>query len=252
MSGKILIDQPSKNEASYAFGWARVQLPGRLGQIGPNPGLLPQGMPLVGKGTSRLLIFHQGNLPGSLTLAALLPEIERAVVVLTNSLALNDVADWVGQLVIEELLDVTPNLRNDFIPLAEAAVAENLKWYPSVVEELEKGKKAGTSPMPLEQYVGTYWDDLHVVNIEVSLEDGQLYWLLQGLETEKFPLKHYQDDFFTWLLPRNELSKRGRWVGSDQDATFWKVKFSVGESGKIGSLTWAHDGGVPPVAYIKV
>ena len=92
-SAKIAIDQPSKHESSYAYGWARVQLPCRMGQIGLNLGLLPDGMPLVGKGTSQLVIYHQGSLPGSLALAALLPEINSAVIVLTNSLALNDVAD---------------------------------------------------------------------------------------------------------------------------------------------------------------
>ncbi|KAL2110241.1 hypothetical protein VUR80DRAFT_1429 [Thermomyces stellatus] len=84
MSGKIPIDQPSKNEASYAFGWARAQLPGRLGQIGINPGLVH--MPLVGKGTSSLVVFHQRSLPGTLTPAALLPEVDVVVVVLANSL----------------------------------------------------------------------------------------------------------------------------------------------------------------------
>lgn len=84
------------------------------------------------------------------------------------------------------------------------------------------------------------------------LKNGRLSWLIQGLETEKFPLEHYQGDSFTWLLPRNQLSKRGRWVRSDQDATFWKVEFSVGESGEIEKLTWAHDSGVPPVTYTKV
>ncbi|EJP60755.1 penicillin-binding protein [Beauveria bassiana ARSEF 2860] len=147
-SAKIAIDQPSKHESAYAFGWARVQLPGRMGQIGLNPGLLPDGMPLVGKGTSQLVIYHQGSLPGSLALAALLPDLDSAVIVLTNSLALNDVADWVGQLVIEELINVTSDLKNDFISLAEKAVAKNLEWYPSVVEDLKKGQKSGTQPKP--------------------------------------------------------------------------------------------------------
>lgn len=30
------------------------------------------------------------------------------------------------------------------------------------------------------------------------------------------------DDTVLWLLPRNELSRRGRWVGSDQGPAFWK------------------------------
>jgi hypothetical protein len=121
-----------------------------------------------------------------------------------------------------------------------------------VLDELEKGQKSGTSPKALEEYVGTYWDDLHVVKIEVILSDKKLYWLIQGLESEKFALKHYQDDVFTWLQPRSDLSKRGRWVGSDQDAAFWKVEFKANESGQIDKLVWAHDGRVPPVTYEKV
>ncbi|KAF5252687.1 hypothetical protein FANTH_2314 [Fusarium anthophilum] len=138
MSAKIPFNQPSQHEASYAFGWGRVQLPGRLGQIGLNPALLPQGMPTIGRGTSSLVLFHQGSLPGSLTFVALLPETETVIVVLTNSLALNDAADWIGQLIIEEIVNGPPELRTDFVGLAEAAVAENLKWYPRVVDELEK------------------------------------------------------------------------------------------------------------------
>ncbi|SCO48032.1 uncharacterized protein FFMR_08941 [Fusarium fujikuroi] len=107
ISAKISFDQPSQHEASYAFGWGRVQLPGRFGQI--------------------------------------------------------------GQLIIEEIVNASSELRIDFIGLAEAAVTENLKWYPRVLDELEKGRKAGTSPRPLTEYVGTYWDDLHILKVEVKL-----------------------------------------------------------------------------------
>ena len=253
LSAKIPLDQPSKLESSYALGWARVQLPGKLGQIGLNPGLLPQGMPLIGQGgASQLLIFHQGSLPGALAFVGLLPESETAVVVLSNSLALNDAADWVGHLVLEELLGVPGHQRNDYPSLAEAAVKENLKWYPALTKELDEGRKGGAPPRPLEEYTGTYWDHLHVVKIDVTLEDGQLYWLIQGLQSEKFPLAYYADNTFTWLLPRNELSRRGRWVGSDQEATFWKANFELGDNGKISKLSWAHDGGVPPIELTKV
>lgn len=251
MSGKIPMVETSKHETSYALGWARVQLPGQLGHIGLNPGLLPQGMPTIGQGAHQLLLFHQGSLPGALAFVGLLPESETAVVILTNSLALNDVADWVGHVVLEELLDIADKYRNDYVSLAEAAVAENLKWYPALTKELEEGRKGGAPPKPLEEYVGTYWDHIHVVKVEVKLEGGQLYWLIQGLESERFPLTYYADDTFTWLQTRNELSKRGRWVGSDQGAAFWKANFA-GEGGKITKLSWAHDGGVPPVEFIKV
>lgn len=118
MPAKIPFDHVSHLEATYAYGWGRVQLPGRLDQIGINHGLLPKGMPIVGKGTSKPVLFHQGSLPGSLTFVALLPEIETVIIVLTNSLALNDTADWIGQLIIEELLEVSSDMKNDFVTLA--------------------------------------------------------------------------------------------------------------------------------------
>ncbi|KAF5969731.1 putative d-aminoacylase [Fusarium bulbicola] len=251
MSAKIPFDQPSQREASYAFGWGRVQLPGRFGQIGLNPALLPQGMPAIGRGISSLVLFHQGSLPGSLTFVALLPETETVIVVLTNSLALDDAADWIGQLIIEEIVNGPSELRTDFVGLAEAAVAENLKWYPRVVDELEKGKKAGTSPKPLTEYVGTYWDDLHIFMIDIKLVGDKLYWLMQGLETEMFELAHYHEDTFTWLQPRDELASRGRWVGSDQGAAFWKVKFGASESATINKLIWVPYSELPPAIYTK-
>lgn len=252
MSAKIPMDQPSRNEISYALGWGRVQTPGRMGQIGLNPGLMLNGMPVVGKGvSSQLVIFHQGSLPGALAVNILLPQTETAIVVTSNALALNDVPDWVGQLVLEEVLEVPQFERNDYIRAAETSRAENLKWYPDLIELLAKNQTLGTSPRSLDDYVGTYWDSIHVFKIVVTVRDGALHWLLQGLESERFPLTHYENDTFTWLVSRNELSRRGRWVGSDQGPEFWKVEFKPGTDGQIESLYWVHDNGVPAVEYKK-
>lgn len=248
MSAKMPMSQPTRSESSYAFGWARVQLPGRMGNIGCNPGLMPNGMPVVGKGApSQLVIYHQGSPPGALAAVLLLPNNESAIVVLTNTLALNDTPDWVAQLVLEELLEVP--YRNDYLTAAKMSVAENAKWYSSTVEELTKNRKADTSPKNLEDYVGTYWDAIHVVKIEISLEDGTLYWALQAFTSEKFSLDHYQHDTFTWLQPRDELAKRGRWV--DQGAEFWKLRFES-KDGQIEKLFWVHEIGVPAMEYKKL
>lgn len=53
--------QPTFSESSYAFGIARTQLPGIMGQVGMNPGLMPnRRMPIVAQGTpSRLVFYHQ-------------------------------------------------------------------------------------------------------------------------------------------------------------------------------------------------
>ena len=248
MSAKIPMSQPTRSETSYAFGWARVQLPGRMGDIGCNPGLMPNGMPIVGKGApSQLVIYHQGSLPGALAAVLLLPDTESAIVVLTNTLSLNDTPDWVAQLVLEEILEVPD--KNDYVAAARSSVAENAKWYSNTSKELSRNRKTGTSPKKLEDYIGTYWDAIHVVKIEVSMEDGNLYWALQGLRSEKFSLEHYEHDTFTWLQPRNELARRGRWV--DQGADFWKLRFEANNDGQVEKVFWVHDIGVPAVEYKK-
>ncbi|GES65200.1 D-aminoacylase [Aspergillus terreus] len=218
LTAKIPLDQPSRNKTSYGLGWVRVQTPGRMSQIGLNQDPVPQ-MLLVGKGVpSQLLIFHQGSLPGVLAANILLPETETAIVVTSNSLALNDVPDWVVQLILKEVIDVPKDQRNDYIHLAEVSRAKSLEWYPRP-------------------------------SIVISLEGGKLYWLLQGLETERFSLQHYEHDTFTWLQPRNELSRRGRWVGGDQGSEFWKVEFKTSQEETIERLSWLHDNGVPAVEY---
>ncbi|KAH0840709.1 hypothetical protein AYO21_00637 [Fonsecaea monophora] len=151
MSAKMFMDQPSKNEASYGLDWGRVQLPGRMGQIGINPGLMPGGMPVVDKGvTPRLVIFHQGSLPGALSLNMLLPDTQSAIDISSNALALNDVPDWVGQLVLEEFLYVPESERNDYISAAKSSSAQNLKRYPNLIKQLREAQKNGTSPRKLE------------------------------------------------------------------------------------------------------
>ena len=113
MSAKIPMGDPTFRETSYGFGWARVQLPGPMGAVGCNPPLMPHGMPVVGKGApSTLVCCHQGGMPGALAAVNLVPETESAIVVLSNSLTLNDTPDWAVQLVLEELLDVPE--RNDY------------------------------------------------------------------------------------------------------------------------------------------
>lgn len=158
-------------------------------------------MPVVGRGVpSQLVIFHQGSLPGALSVVILLPDTESAIVISTNAQALNDVPDWVGQLVLEEFLAIPLSERNDFIKAAEILAAENLKWYPALIQELEQAQNNGTSPRNLEHYVGIYWDEIHVFKIVVTLEDGELYWALQGLGSEKFQLTHYEDDILYLAL----------------------------------------------------
>lgn len=89
-SPKISMGPITYRETSYPLEWARVQTPGPMGAIGINSSLLkPSQIPLIGrKEPSRLILYHQGCMPGNLAAINLIPESRGAVLVLTNSLAL--------------------------------------------------------------------------------------------------------------------------------------------------------------------
>lgn len=114
-----------------------------MGQIGLNPGLVPGGMPVIGKGLpSQLVLFHQGSLPGALAIVMLLPDSDNMIIVLSNSLAITDAPE----LVLEQLLEALEAERVDFLAPAKAAVAENLKRYPELIKELDAAPKARDIP----------------------------------------------------------------------------------------------------------
>ena len=85
-----------------------------MGAVGCNPSLMPDGMPIVGKGVpSRLVIYHQGSLPGALSAVVLIPGTETAIVVMSNSLALNDSPDvrkHTLSFILARLLSRSPQL----------------------------------------------------------------------------------------------------------------------------------------------
>ncbi|KFA45548.1 hypothetical protein S40293_06604 [Stachybotrys chartarum IBT 40293] len=107
-SSKIAMNRISYHETSYALGWARVQTPAPIGAIGLNPDLVyPDKFPEVARDhPSQLILYHQGRMPGNLAAVNLIPSSKGAIIVLTNCLALNDAADWLGQMYLEDYLGV--------------------------------------------------------------------------------------------------------------------------------------------------
>jgi hypothetical protein len=82
-------------------------LPNPIGAGGSNS-MLVDKMPEVGKGTAGTeVLYYQGNMAGYTTSLILLPDTQSAIVVLANSMALNDAADWVSQAVLETLLNTS-------------------------------------------------------------------------------------------------------------------------------------------------
>jgi hypothetical protein len=141
--------------------------------------------------------------------------------------------------VLEEILEVPQDERNDYIEAARTSAAQTLKWYPTVTAKVSRTQKHNTSAKNLALYTGTYWNSIRTMKMVVTVEMNSLDYAVQGLQSEKYILEHYENDVFTWIRPRNELVARGRWV--DQGPEFWKIKFRFDEDGGVDRLKWVHD-----------
>ena len=244
MSNHVPMPCPSYHESSYGLGFARTQLPGPMGVLGLNgvwldgPPGSPKGMPIVGKGgPKKLVVWHQGSHPGVLAALNMVPEDQSAVLVMSNTLALNDCADWVGQMLLESLLDVPD--KNDYLQITKDTVATALAWYPAMEKAL-RGHPETEAPRKLEDYVGVYRNEVVTVHIDVTLTDGHLNIVFQGLDDEVWPLRHWEHDTFTWLPEsRDAIASRGRFTFQTPD--YYKIKFFVLNKW-VGKLTWVHEG----------
>ncbi|KAI1115544.1 beta-lactamase/transpeptidase-like protein [Nemania sp. NC0429] len=196
-------------EQSYACGWVRCQLPGPLGGIGMNSTQTTMPVVLQG-GESHLCIYHQGMMPGSVSNISLFPDTETIVAVVANSSHLGDAADWISQMIIEEIFAAP--VRNDYERIASE-------------RDLEKNKRHGTSPpYPLEDYSGTFWSDMFNFKIDVRVRNDHLSITFNGAEVETYDLKHYEDKTWVWWMPYDESCKRGRFVHLG-DANYFLMRF---------------------------
>ena len=235
--------ESSPRERSYGLGWIRTELPDSLGVVGLNP-MYVKEMPTVGKGLPepRLCIYHQGSIVPFLSSVHLLPDTNTAIVVLTNSMANNDAADWLGQLLLEAVLD-NPD-RNDYISIAKESAKRSVGLWPRMAEDLEMRRIRNTKHGPLAEYVGTYYNVIGNWCIEVFEDMGALKMCFQGCRHLSYWLDHYHHDVFSWLLTRDEDVRRGRFPVIDPN--FYLMKFDSSDSGTtFDKLVWRHDPDIP-------
>lgn len=226
-----------ENERSYALGWVRTELPGPLGDVGLNRMYVEQ-MPTVGKGVQKplLVLHHQGSLPAFLNSVHLLPESNSAIVVLTNCMARNDAADWLGQLLLEALID-NP-IKNDYLGLTKYSAEISVSLWPKMERELKERQTPGTPVKPLDEYVGVYWNWPRTWRIDVFRRDRNLCMCFQGNRKQAYFLDHYQYDEFSWLLTRDQDVHRARFPSAFAD--FYILRFRT-NSGVVDSVNWRHD-----------
>lgn len=171
--------------------------------MGINPMLVTE-MPTVGKGIpeKKKVWHHNGSLVGFFSSLRLLPDTDTAIAVLTNSLANNDWADWIGQLLLETILD-NPD-KNDYIKLTEESVAAYKSMWTSLKADFDKDRCPAEPPRALPDYTGKYYNKIGNWFIDVSLQDDTLEFKFQGWPSQRHHLYHYRGDVCTWEMTAEE------------------------------------------------
>ncbi|MCJ1398273.1 hypothetical protein MMC11_001470 [Xylographa trunciseda] len=243
LQGHINLSQTaSELERSYTLGWIHTMLPGPLGTVGLNP-MYVDVMPLVGKGLTEpeMIIHHQGSLVDFLSSIHLIPSTRAAVVVLRNSMSINNAADWLGQLILEAIID-NPD-QNDYVKLAKDSVEASNHLWVRMAEKLEESLIPDTPMRELSSYEGSYYNIVKDWQMEIWLEERELYMCHQDDRSQSYQLKHYNYDTFSWLLTRNETVRRGLFPVTLTE--YYLLAFGQGQDGQIDHVIWKHDPSVP-------
>ncbi|KAJ5360845.1 Peptidase S12 Pab87-related C-terminal [Penicillium concentricum] len=247
LSNHIAMQNPSLLEKSYGFGWARAQVPGVMALLGGNSDISEMSkQPISRAGNqSRLMIYHQGGGPGYSSFLALFPETQSAVVVLMNTTAATDVADWIARILVEGLFDFAEP--TDYVRLAEEGRRRAVDRFATLHNRLSEEKTQGAPPLPLECYVGKYNSQNHKYMLEVTLSpesESDLMVSFQGLDSQRYPLRHYHDHVFEWSMSFDDMKKSGRY--NITDPSYYKIRFEIYPDNRASRIIWnIHDASVP-------
>lgn len=241
-TGKVGLPGLSLLESSYASGWIRNQLPGRVDLFAD------YWPPILGEGSaSRLMVHHSGYIAGNVGHVALFPETTSAVIVLGNSAGLTDTMRLLSQILVEVLFD------NDFdselyLDIARDASQRNIEFVGNIKKALLEGKTVSTPSRPLTAYVGRYYNSIGNFFIEIKLSHQGLQVAYMGSEEDAFYLEPYQDDSFFWWLNYDEMAKRARLPQYPKD--YFIIKFecpkapswwNLGGEVVMDCVVWKHE-----------
>ncbi|KAJ5456862.1 beta-lactamase/transpeptidase-like protein [Penicillium desertorum] len=154
----------------------------------------PKSTIRVGTGApSQLALYHGGVIPGFNTYNVLLPETSSAVVVLTNSQSLNGGVRWIGELLVEALLNNSHNAP-DYSILAKESAEMALQQVKDINKSLAAGRTIETPSRPLEDYVEKYFNGAGNFFIEIaySRDQASLQVAYMGRKADTFALLPYQ------------------------------------------------------------
>lgn len=240
-SNQVPLDNPSRDCRFYGMGWVGTQLPGVVGLQGDNADLFDwDELPTLGRGSHPMMTYyHQGAGIGYYSALFTFPETQSAVVVLTNSIPLNDAADWIAQVLVSALFGFTDNV--DYIHFAQESRRRKLANVAAVYSRFEDIRRHYPGGLrPLKVYIGRYCNDLQNFFIDVRKHPENpdcLELAFQGKGTQVYELRHLQNDVFEWALSYDESARRARFT--IWDPFYFEIDFEINEKNQGLSLKWA-------------
>ena len=254
MSNCITIDSSSGGSSNYAMGWVRTQLPAVVGLIGDACDVweYEEENPIFSTGPeSRQLVYHQGATVGYYSCLFLFPETGTAVVVLTNTAALGDAADWIARITAEAVFPKPE--RTNYQELARRYRDDHLQKYVDFQRQIDAGRDTSAQPQSLDVYVGRYHHGRLRYFIDILRDSEHSDGLLlrfQGHELQTYQLRHYHHDVFEWSMSRDEAVRRGRY--HCWDPAYFQMQFVAWSSGKSSELLWRIDcDAAAPEAFVR-
>ncbi|OAA78787.1 Beta-lactamase/transpeptidase-like protein [Akanthomyces lecanii RCEF 1005] len=242
--GHIPLDTSVESYGSYGMGWIETHLPGVVGLQGDNAELFPwDELPYINRPQeptkSIRTFYHQGAGIGYYSAIYLFPETETGFVVLTNSMPLNDAADWIAQVIAAAIHGLESS--EDYVELAKESRRRKVGKVATMMAELEKTRKKfhDVIPRPVAAYCGDYYNALgnFYVHIEQRKDNsGVLEVLFQGKDTQRYELRHLNDDIFEWALSYDEQARRARFTAWEQ--SYFNVAFQFNTEGNAIALKW--------------
>ncbi len=235
---------PHKN---YTLGMFSLQLPGDISAPISDNGGLVKNFPVIGEGMRNppLILFHSSALLGYLGCVILVPETQTTIVVLTNTLGLQDAPNWVAGLLLETLLDCPK--KNDYAELAKEAAECAAGLFPAMYHELDEQKIHGTPMKAPKTYVGKFYNSVKTYYFDIFQEEGdEALWLaFCGDKSDKYKLSHYNYDVLAWTISYDEILHHQLWP--IPDSGYYLLCFeSDGTCGDLmDKIVWKCSWGFP-------
>jgi CubicO group peptidase (beta-lactamase class C family) len=246
------------NETSYGYGWMRAQLPGPRLKVGLNYDLCGLGPSILGPGDdSRLVVWHPGQIMGANADVMLFPgPTPVTIVALSNTTARGDVIQYVVDHLIQTVFMAKSPV--DYVSCSARTASKSMEVYGALVKDLERLRheeqkqyralRPGAPPRSLDSYVGTYANKPGFCTFNVAVHSDAaggrartLRFWLQDKVQQTYVLRRFCGDVFCWLMPHEELFRRG--LSAEMPPSFWLVRFVV-EDGAVARLVWVNDPGV--------